>query len=95
MADLLELALDGAIDLGVVVPVKIRPDRGVGIEIGVPFVIGEKRPFPGSDHDGLALKPVLHLGERVPDVLLVELAGIVCVGYLLDFSRHGSNGIVD
>ena len=54
-------------------PVKIRPDGGVGVEILFVVNIAKHRAFAGLDDDGFALQPVAHLRERMPDVGVIEV----------------------
>ena len=72
MGDLLQLPLDGGIDPGMIVSVEVGPDRGVGIQIFPAARISQQRPLPFNDDDGFALEPIPHLGERVPEVAVVE-----------------------
>jgi hypothetical protein len=36
--------------------------------------IPQPRPVPFDDNDGFALEPIPHLGERVPEVLMIQLS---------------------
>src|SRR5581483_11611394 len=54
------------------VAVKVGPDRGVRVEILASVHVAQHRAASGDDHDRLALEPVAHLGERMPDVLVIE-----------------------
>ena len=56
---------------------KVGPDRGVGIEILPTFRVAQDRPLPFDQHDGLGAQPVLHLGEWMPDVPVIELGQTV------------------
>ena len=55
-----------------IVPVQIRPDGGIGVEIFAAVDVAEQCAFAGGDHDRFALEPVAHLRERMPDELVVE-----------------------
>ena len=72
MSDLTQLPTDGCVEFGMVVAVKVRPDRGVGIEVLLAPRIAEDRALAGNDHDGLPFHPVPHLGEWMPNVRMIE-----------------------
>ena len=71
-----------------------------------PFV-AQDRPLPFDQHDGLGAQPVLHLGERMPDVLVIELGqtmhqaasperlgGVWIQAWLKAFSRQSRSAAV-
>ena len=72
VGDFAQLALDGGVEPGMVVPVQIGPDGGVGVEIFAAMHIPQHGALALHDDDRLALEPVAHLGERVPEVAVVE-----------------------
>jgi hypothetical protein len=72
VGDFSELFSDGGVYFGMVMAVEVGPNGGVGIEIFAAANVAQNRAAPGSDDDGLAFEPVAHLGEGMPDVLMVE-----------------------
>ena len=74
MGDLAQLALDGGVEPGMVVPVQIGPDGGVGVEILAAMRIPQHGAVALHDEDGLALEPVPHLGEGMPEVAVVQFS---------------------
>ena len=55
-----------------IVAVKIGPDGGVGVEILAAMDVLQHGSPALRDNDWLYLQPVLHLGEGMPDKLMVE-----------------------
>ena len=77
VSDLSKLPPDGGVDFRMVVPVQIRPDGGIGIEILTAVRIPQHCAAPLHDEDRLALQPIPHLGEWVPDVSVIEFGQLV------------------
>ena len=77
MSDFTELAPDCGVDGRVAVPVKISPDGRIGIEILLAVGITEHRAASFDDHDRLLPQPIPHLGEWVPNELVIELSQLV------------------
>ena len=73
MRDLPELALNCGIDFGMPVAVKVRPDRGIGIQVLAASDIPQPSALTFDDDDGLTPEPIAHLGKGMPDVLVIEL----------------------
>src|SRR5206468_11807921 len=67
-----KLALDRRVDLRMIVAVQVRPDRGIRVQVFAAVNIFEHRAIAASDHDRLTLQPVAHLGEGMPDVLVIK-----------------------
>ena len=55
-----------------VVAVKVGPDGRVGVEIFPPTSIAEHCAFALANYNRLARQPVAHLGERMPDVRVIQ-----------------------
>ena len=72
MGNLLQLPRDGGVDFRVLMAVEIGPDAGVRVEIFAAVCIAEHGALAGRDEDRLALEPVAHLREGMPDVGVVE-----------------------
>jgi hypothetical protein len=66
-----------------IVSVQICPDGSIGIEIFAAMNVAQDGAMTFGDDERLALEPVAHLGERMPDEPAVELGGLV----------HGSKGL--
>ena len=60
-----------------VVAVQIGPDGGIAVEILATARIPEDCALSGNDDDRLAIEPVAHLSERVPEVRVVELGELM------------------
>ena len=60
-------------DLGMIVTVEVGPDGRVGVEILFAVDIAQHRALAFDNDDRLALEPVAHLRERMPDELVIEL----------------------
>ena len=74
MRDRAQLPADGDIKPWVIVAVKIRPDGRICIQILAAFDIPQHGAAAGGQHDGFPFQPVPHLGERVPNVAVIELS---------------------
>ena len=72
MRDFPELRVDGGAELSVIMAVQVRPDGGVRVEIFASMNVFEHRSFASHDYNRIGLKPVTHLRERMPNVLMVE-----------------------
>ena len=66
MRDLLELLAQGAIQVGVVVAMDVRPDRGVAVEVTLPFPVDQPVALAAHQVEPGIVQVLLHLGERVP-----------------------------
>lgn len=73
MRDLFELSLDRRVDPGVIVAVQIRPNRRIRVEIFTSANVVQHRTFARDNDHRLALQPVAHLGEGMPDKLVIKL----------------------
>ncbi len=77
VGDFPELAADGGVDFRMLVAVKICPDRRVAVEVFAAVDVAKDGAASRGDDDGLAFEPVAHLGERVPEVLMIELGELM------------------
>src|SRR5713101_2538535 len=57
-----------------IVAVQVGPHRRIGIQKFAAMDIPQHCPFGCGDDDGLAFEPIAHLGERMPDELVIQLA---------------------
>src|SRR5437867_7562403 len=71
-----------------IVPVQIGPDGGIAVEIFATAHVPEHCALSGNDEDRLAIEPVAHLRERVPEIRVVELSG------LMHAAAQGQNSIL-
>src|SRR5579862_5962669 len=71
MRNLVELLLDRSRNRRVRMPVQIRPDRRVRIQILAPLGIAQHRALARFNNDRLLGEPILHLRERMPEVAMV------------------------
>ncbi len=69
-----ELTPYRGIDSSILMPVQIRPDRGIRVQVFTTVDVTENRTSARHNHDGLLLEPISHLRKRMPDVPLVELS---------------------
>src|SRR5438477_993353 len=74
MGNPFQLLLNCPIDLWMVVPMEVRPDGRVSVEIAASVRIPQDRPFAAGDQDRLRFQPVPHLRKRVPDIPTIEFS---------------------
>src|SRR4051812_48662265 len=72
MGDFAELLLNGGIDPRMIMPVEISPNGRIGIQIFLPVSIPQNRAIARSNDNRLALQPIAHLRERMPDIFMVK-----------------------
>ena len=72
VSDAVELVANGRIDFRDPVAVDIAPYRCVAVEVSLALDIVEVGAFGAFDDDGVVGGVVLHLSERVPEMLLVD-----------------------
>lgn len=82
MGNLLQLTGNRRIDGWMVVPMQIRPDGGIGVEVSFAMDIAQHRTLAGPDDNRLVLEPIPHLRKRVPDKFLIELRDLIHAGIL-------------
>ena len=70
------------VDAGVAMAVDVAPERGDAVDVAAPVGVDQVRSLGALDHQRLLLAPAPLLGERVPEVVVIELRGI---------SRHRQN----
>ena len=71
MGDFFKLRANGGVDLWMIVAVEIGPNRRVRIQKFAALHITQDRSVPGSDYDRLALQPIPHLREWMPQIFVV------------------------
>jgi hypothetical protein len=81
MRDFFELLFDRSVDLGVIVAVQIRPNRRIRVEIFTSANVVQHRAFAGDNDNRLVLQPVAHLGEGMPDELVIEFGELVHLNF--------------
>ena len=67
---------DRLVDPGVAVAVDVAPERGDPVEVAAALGVDQVGALGPLDHQRLFLAPALLLGERVPEVVAVELSVI-------------------
>src|SRR6516164_140366 len=72
MRNPLQLPANGLVNLGMIMPMKISPDRGVAVQILAVMRILQFRAPAFDDNDRLLLEPVPHLGEWMPQVSVIQ-----------------------
>jgi len=75
--DFPELPPDGRIELRMMVTVQVRPNRGIRVEIVASPNVAQHRALARDDDHWLALQPVTHLGEGMPDELVIKFGELV------------------
>ena len=73
VSDFVELLLNRSVYFWVFVPVEISPNRGICVEVLASVDIMEHGAFTLQYYDWLALYPIAHLSERVPDEGVIKL----------------------
>ena len=66
MGDLLGLLAEGAIQVGVVVAMDVRPDRGVAVEVALPFPVDQPAALAADQVQARIVLILPHLGKRMP-----------------------------
>ena len=77
MGDFFKLIADRLIDLGHAVAVHVAPQAGDAVEVAIAVAVEKMHPISAGDHKRLRIEPQFHRRERMPDVLLVELAKLL------------------
>ena len=86
-----ELPDDGFVDLRDRVAVDVDPQRRDAVEVAAPVGVDEPAPLGPLDDQRLRGQPSLHLGERMPDVGLVQGDELLAVvpGHRLNLAAEG------
>ena len=66
MSDLLGLLAEGAIQVGVVMAVDVRPDRGVAVEVALPLPVDQPAALAADQVQPGVILVFPHLGKRMP-----------------------------
>lgn len=77
VGNLPELALDGCVELGMVVAVKIGPNGSVGVQVLSALHIAQHRPLARRDYDWLTRQPITHLGEGMPEIAMIQFSELM------------------
>ena len=64
--DLVELGAQGGVEIRVVVPVDVRPDRGVAVEVAPALGVDQPAPLAAHEVQAGVVHVLPHLGERMP-----------------------------
>src|SRR5208283_5755935 len=84
------LPLDCLDDLPFAMSVDDHPQGGDTVYIALPLDVYQIGPFAPLNNKRLALHPVLHLCEWMPDVFLIEPGKQINAGHMLPFVCHSS-----
>ena len=68
-----ELVADRLVDPRVPVAVDVAPERGDAVDVAAAVGVDQIRALAPLDHERLLFRPSLLLGERMPDVALIDL----------------------
>ena len=74
-----ELLVYGCPELRVIVPVHVHPHRGDPVEVAVALRVDQVVALAALDHQRPAVEPLVHLGERVPQVATIPLDPVLHV----------------
>lgn len=74
VGDFAQLTPEGGVERGMVVTVEIGPDAGVGIQKSASMNIRQHSSLPVGQDDRFLPEPVLHLGERMPHMGMIQLS---------------------
>src|ERR1043166_3346296 len=77
MRNFSQLPPQGRVDFFVLMPVQIRPDRRIRIEIFPATRVAQHRALTRANDNRLVPEPVPHLREGGPDKFLVELGDVI------------------
>ena len=72
MGNLLELILERTIDLLAPMSVEVGPNGGIGVDVFPSVGVGDHGTVALKNQDGLALGPLLHLSERMPNMAQIK-----------------------
>ena len=75
--DFFELLLNCRVDLRMIVAVQICPNRRIRVEIFASTQVAQNRAFARDDDRRFAFQPVTHLGEGMPDELVIKFGELV------------------
>ena len=73
VGDLLELLGDRPVDPLVAMAVDVAPERGDAVDVAPALAVDQVAALAALDQQRLFLAPALLLGERVPEVVAIEL----------------------
>ena len=59
------------------VPVQIGPDGGIAVKVFTTARIAKNCALSGNDDDRFAIKPVVHLRERMPEIRMIKLGELM------------------
>ena len=68
-----ELVADGPVDLRVAMAVDVAPERGDAVDVVAAVGVDQLPALGPLDRERLFLAPTLLLGERMPEVVAIEL----------------------
>ena len=66
VGNLLELLAEGAVQVRIVVAMDVRPDRGVTVQVALPFPVDQPVPFAADQMQPGIVLILPHLGKRMP-----------------------------
>ena len=66
VSDLVELLAESVVQVGVVMAVDVRPDRGVAVEVTLPFPVDQPAALAADQVQAGVVLILPHLGKRVP-----------------------------
>lgn len=87
MGDSLELLFEGAVEDRMSMPMEIHPDRRGPIEIALALGVDEVGTLATINNERIVLFPLLHLGKRMPEILMIPVLELTS-GWC---ASHGSN----
>ncbi len=70
--DPVELGADGGVDRGLAVPVDVAPERRDAVQVPAAVGVDQVVALGRGDHERVGGEPLLHLGEGMPEVGVVE-----------------------
>jgi hypothetical protein len=74
VGDTVDLIVERLVDQRVAVPVHVAPQRRDAVDVATAVGVDQVGALGAGDHQGSLGAPVALLGERVPEVAMVELA---------------------
>jgi hypothetical protein len=73
MGHALELSANRVIERFFSMAVNVAPKRRHSVQILPPVYVDQKIAVRAADNTGLLAQPILHLGERMPEITMIEL----------------------
>jgi hypothetical protein len=79
--DFFQLEVNRRIDLGILMPMQVRPNRRIGIQVFSPSNVAQHSALAGGNDNRFTPQPVAHLREGMPDKPVIEFGKTVHLNF--------------